>query len=238
MNAPVLNDAPASVAAPDVSQAFPPIPIPDYMRRPLTVADIFKMAEVGIFAPGERVELIDGQLLHKRVPIERAKGAKGANGWADFTEEQTTQMAPIGYPHALTVMLLERKIRELIGWEPFLSIQGPLHLDASTYVEPDLLILGLVPQPPDKNPIRPDNVIWLAEVADSTLKTDRNSKIPLYARHGIPEVWLFDLNARSVAVYRDPKGGAYASVTQHGTDATIAPTLLPAMLIQLDTIFN
>jgi len=64
-------------------------------------------------------------------------------------------------------------------------------------------------------------------VSDSTLRDDRDVKVPLYAESGIPECWLVDLGDRAVEVYRQPSGGRYAEVQRVGSDGTLDIAALP-----------
>ncbi len=78
------------------------------------------------------------------------------------------------------------------------------------------------------------DVLLLVEVADSTLEFDRDVKVPLYARHGIPEVWLVAREPRALSVYRDPcpESAQYRAVTTHG-EGTVAPEALPQCAIEV-----
>jgi len=79
--------------------------------------------------------------------------------------------------------------------------------DVDTVVQPDVFITGDV-RKIDSRGLRgaPD---WLAEVlSPGTARYDRQKKIPVYERAGVPEVWLVDFNRRTVAIYR-LSGGRY-----------------------------
>jgi Uma2 family endonuclease len=76
-------------------------------------------------------------------------------------------------------------------------------------------------------------VLLIVEVAEASLDYDRDVKIPLYARHGIAEVWLLDVAGRSLTVYRAPGPDGYGEQRRIGEAESIAPTLLPAAIIDL-----
>jgi Uma2 family endonuclease len=84
----------------------------------------------------------------------------------------------------------------------------------------------------DRHPV-PSEIQMLVEVADSTLHSDKRRKIPRYARAGIPEVWLVDLEQRLVTVYRDPAPGGYLLKTEVATDESLAPLAFPDAKIQV-----
>ena len=82
------------------------------------------------------------------------------------------------------------------------SVQGPLRLDRHNEPQPDLMLLR-----PRRDRYRNSHptaadVLLLVEVADSSLAYDRGPKLALYARHGVPEVWVVDLVGRTVEVCR------------------------------------
>ena len=70
--------------------------------------------------------------------------------------------------------------------------------------------------------------LLIVEVADISLEFDRSTKIPLYARHGIPEVWLVDLVNRLLSIHREPRDGIYRNVQTTGTPGTVELSQLPA----------
>lgn len=81
---------------------------------------------------------------------------------------------------------------------------------------------------------RPEDVFLLIEVADSTLLIDREDKLPLYARAGIPEVWIVNLPERIIEVYCAPAHGAYTQTRRVRPGEPIAPSALPDAVI--DTV--
>ena len=78
-----------------------------------------------------------------------------------------------------------------------------------------------------------DDVLLLVEIADSSLEFDRTTKIPLYAFHQIPEVWLVDLQNRLLTVFREPTGELYRNVLTTGAPSQVEPLRLPGIKIDL-----
>lgn len=149
--------------------------------------------QMGPIFPTTRLELIEGELF---------------------------DMAPIGTPHAWAVGQLTRLLnRSRWAEQAFIFCQSPLSLPDSE-PEPDIMVLKLadyrrrLPEPAD--------VLLLIEVADSSVQYDRTRKLPLYARHGVPEVWLIDLNTRIAEVHRQPAGDLYQAVTTPNVLASLA----------------
>ena len=85
---------------------------------------------------------------------------------------------------------------------------------------------------------RPEDVLLLVEVADTTVGQDRQRKIPLYARLGIPEVWLADVNAQAVDIHTEPSDGDYSNVQNVGMDGTLTPTAFPDVVIAVRDVFR
>ncbi len=151
--------------------------IHDFNRHRLSVADYHKMGEVGIFSDDDRVELIEGELV---------------------------DMAPIGSEHAGIVNLLNRLLTEIRGEKAIIGVQNPIILGDHSEPQPDILVLH--PREDfyrDSHPT-PGDVFLLIEISDTTANQDRNIKIPLYAQHNIPEVWLIDIPNRCMELYRKP----------------------------------
>ncbi len=150
--------------------------------RHLTVEDYHKMGEVGIFAPDERVELIEG-VIHK--------------------------MAPIGAVHSWTLKQVSKTLFSAFGAQYDIGIQDPIILSDDSEPQPDASVVALLQRgvrlqnPPAKD------VYVVVEVSDSTLIQDRIVKVPLYARSNIPEVWIIDTTASLIEQYLSPRNGAY-----------------------------
>lgn len=148
-----------------------------------TVADYHRMGDVGILKHGERVELIEGVIVDR---------------------------APIGSPHAGIVKRLIQVLARAVGDRAIVSVQNPVVLGDFSEPEPDLMLLR--PSPDFYAAAHPTaaDVLLLIEVADTSLRYDREIKIPLYARHGIPEVWLIDVESKKIAIYTQPSGERYS----------------------------
>jgi Uma2 family endonuclease len=85
---------------------------------------------------------------------------------------------------------------------------------------------------------RPDEVLLIIEVADSSLAYDRAVKRSLFARHGIPGFWIVNLVAGEVEVCSTPAGDRYASVSHVGREAILEPELLPGASIPVAALLG
>jgi len=169
-------------------------------RHRLTVSDYQRMGEAGILDQNARVELIAGEII---------------------------DMAPIGSLHAGTVNRLIRMLERTVGDAAVLSVQNPIVLGPYSEPEPDVALL----KPRGDfytaaHPV-PDDVLLIIEVADTTVRYDREVKVPLYASTGIPEVWLIDLARKAVEVYRQPSEHGYREVLRPYLSEPLQCALLP-----------
>ena len=154
----------------------------DRQRHRLCRTDYHRMADAGIFSEDDHVELIAGDLVD-RPPI------------GDEHAGLTTQ---------LNHLVHRSGIKDALVW-----VRSPLVLDDQSEPEPDLMLLRFRADYYKHAKPRAADVLLLIEVADSSLSYDRAVKLPLYAQHGIAEVWIVNLRDRVVEVNRDPDGQAY-----------------------------
>jgi Uma2 family endonuclease len=170
--------------------AMATIPVAGPTRRLISAAAFQRMGEAGILGPADRVELIDGEII---------------------------DMSPIGALHAAIVDLLARHFARSARESVFIRCQNPLRLDDVNEPEPDIAILRPRADFYTTRHPGPADVLLVIEVADSSLAYDLGVKVPLYARHGIPEVWLIDASTRRTKVFREPIGnGGFGQPTGSG----------------------
>lgn len=143
----------------------------------ISVEQFHRMSASGVFADGDRVELIDGEMR---------------------------DLSPIGPPHGSSVDTLNMLLAPRLVGAAIVRVQGPLVLDAATEVYPDLMVLR---QRDDRyaesNPTGEDARLVI-EVADTSLAVDRGIKLAKYAGAGIRRYWVVDLPQRTLHDYRDP----------------------------------
>jgi Uma2 family endonuclease len=176
----------------------------------LTVADYRRMGEVGILGPELRTELIGGEIV---------------------------EMTPIGPTHGGTVNFLGNRLKEEVRSRLIVSVQHPLELNEYSEPQPDIMLL----RPRDDyyrsaHP-RPEDVALIIEVAETTLRYDREVKLPLYAQAGIPEVWLVDLDAQRLTVFRQPAPTGFLKATPV-EDLTDVEIPLAGRAVNLSDLFG
>jgi Uma2 family endonuclease len=116
--------------------------------------------------------------------------------------------------------------------------QSPVRLDAHNEPQPDFIVVKPRPQGYRAPLPTPEDVLVLIEVAASSLAYDRGLKLALYARHGIPEVWIVNLAAQEIEVFRKPTGDNYGSSVRVDRLGSLEIEALPGVRIAADGIFG
>ena len=96
------------------------------------------------------------------------------------------------------------------------GVQNPVRLSQHSEPQPDFSLLAPRADRYRRATPTPSEVLLLIEVADTSGRYDRTVKLPLYARHGIPEVWIVDLRANEIEVRREPGSNGYAVCERFG----------------------
>ena len=151
-------------------------------RRLFTADEYYRLADVGILRRDDRVELLDGDIV---------------------------EMTPIGIRHAACVDRLLALVQPRVTGRAILRVQNPIRLSPHSEPQPDLSILKARGDFYASAHPAPGDVLLVIEVADSSLEFDRAVKVPLYARSGIPEVWLVDLEESRVETFAQPAPDGY-----------------------------
>ena len=106
--------------------------------------------------------------------------------------------------------------------------------DVDTVVQPDVLIAAAAQYKDPRSVLGAPR--WLVEVlSPSTARYDRKIKIPVYERAGVPEVWLVDFDARTVAIYRLSEG-RYGPPTVHSLQGRTQLTAIPEASVDWDLL--
>jgi len=179
--------------------------------RRFTTEEFHRMGEAGIFSEDDRVELLDGEIV---------------------------ETSPIGSRHAACVARLTRWLSQQIGNSAIVWVQNPVRLDVRSEPQPDVVLLRSRPDFYAESHPGPEDVLLLIEVADTSGETDRQIKLPLYAKAGIGEVWIIDLLNRKVEICRQPTGTHYQSIQMFTETERIAPQVIPVTEILISEILS
>lgn len=177
----------------------------------LSVSDYYRMAETNILSEDEHVELINGELF---------------------------DMAPIGSFHAGLVTRLSRLLINMLTGQATINVKNPLYLSEFSAPEPDIAVLK--PRADDYMQSLPTalDVLLIIEVADTSLYYDRNIKLPLYARHQVPEVWLIDVKEKRLDIYQQPDNDYFRLHIRPKAKEEIQPLVVPSISIAWQGLFS
>lgn len=180
------------------------------MRRP--VADYYKLYELGLITPVDfrKSEIIDGELVRKM---------------------------GIGDTHAWIVDFLSRFFNRNLPDTIKVHGQNPLHLGDYDEPEPGIVLSDLTKYDGKRHPT-PAETILVIEVAESSLRTDRTTKLSLYATRGIRESWIVNIPNRIVEVYAKPELGLYGSTKIFELGSVVRSDLLPEISLPVDDLFS
>ena len=172
-----------------------------------TVDDYYRMGEIGIFPPDVRVELVDGEI--KRMP-------------------------PIHPPHASIIHRLNAVLARKLHGNVVVGIQSPIRLDDFNEPQPDVTVLRFRDDYYGSQHPSPDDVLLIVEVADTSLRYDRDEKMPRYGAAGIPESWLVDVQAGTITVFTEPRVGGYGQERVVTRGQEIMSVAVEGLRLQVD----
>ena len=179
------------------------------MRRFITVNEYHSMGERGIFKENEHLELIDGEIIN---------------------------MTPIGFRHANCVDRLNEFFVTHLTGKAIVRVQNPVYLNEYSELEPDIAITKRYEKAYITKHPEPKDIYLIVEVADTSINFDREIKVPLYAKAGIIEVWLVDLNEDCVEVYQEPVHEKYRAIYKKYDSEIISPLSFPDFKIAINKL--
>ena len=209
--------APERAKSPPVEKPSPPdFPIPRRPRpaRPEPYKFDFhqyrEMFKAGILTKDDRVELIDGVII---------------------------AMSGTGPEHNATLNSSNRFWVIRLGERAIVQIQSSVILDEMNAPQPDVAILK--PRADFYRHRLPgaDDILLAVEVADTSVRNDRR-KLALYARFGVPEVWIANIPARTIEAYTDPSGGEYTTLRTFYPGQTVSPAAFPDAALPVSDIIG
>jgi Uma2 family endonuclease len=169
------------------------------------------MGRIGIFSEDERVELVCGEVI---------------------------EMSPIGERHAACVDALSELLRERLRRSVNVRVQNPVQLDDYSEPQPDIAVLKRRDDFYRHAHPRPEDVLVVVEVSDTTPEYDRKVKVPLYARAGIRETWVVNLPEERIEVYADPAAGDYQTVNSYARGEEVQSHKLAALRVSVAEVLG
>jgi Uma2 family endonuclease len=190
--------------------AIDPLPAP--LKRHRLSADTYqRLGQLGVLDPELRIELVDGEII---------------------------EMAPLGSRHWAMVNRLDERLRQAIGQRAIVSTQSSFRLDEHSEPEPDI---GVFERREDFYALAlptAAQTLLLVEVSDTSVRYDRDIKLPLYARNGVPEVWIVDLESGLLRIHRDPRGDDYLHTRATPAPGQVDMVALPGVTVDLSALFD
>lgn len=174
-----------------------------FSRRRFTVAEVLRMQELGIFAPDERFELIEGEI----VPVQAKR-----------------------HSHERIRLALDRALSRYLPDHLQLGVETSCYLSEITVVEPDLSVFPMA-IPTDE--VRAADLLLAIEVAASSLALDRGPKAKVYASYGLRELWVIDAATGLAYVHTDPGVPGYGSIVEVRPEEALATRSLPGFAFRV-----
>ena len=181
------------------------------VRKRFTTDEYEQMFAAGVLSEDARVELLEGEIY---------------------------EMSPLGPQHSACVTRLTELFYEIKNPAVTIRVQDLIRLGNLSAPQPDILIAHRRDDRYAGGHPEPEDVLLLIEVFESSLSYDREVKLPLYARAGIPEVWLVALLPQVIEVYRAPSEDGFGEKHTLRRDETIVPLLLPAVKLAVEQILG
>lgn len=181
-------------------------------KRLFTVDEYEKMIETDILREDDRVELIEGEIVH---------------------------MSPIGRKHMACVKRLNYIFSQRMkSGDCIVSVQDPIVQGEYSEPEPDIILLKFKDDFYEERKPQSEDVLLIIEVAETSLEYDLNYKIPLYARHNIPEVWIIELENRQIKSFQHPVMEKFNQITVYTPGQSISPMAFPDLVIEVSEILG
>jgi len=175
-------------------------------KHRFNTGEYYRMGETGVIKADARVELLDGEII---------------------------DMSPIGPFHGGVVNRLNSLLNANAKGRYLVAVQNPMHVDDYNEPQPDLMLLRPAPDDYTSRHASPEDVFLLVEVSDTSLQYDRGDKLQAYARAGVSEVWIVNLQEGIVEVYREPELSGYRSVTPLRPGDRVNPVDFPDVVVDI-----
>lgn len=180
-------------------------------RRKFSVDEYQKMAAAGILGEDDRVELIDGEIIN---------------------------MAPVGDHHNSGFLRVSDLFYDRLGRTVLISSQGPIRLGRKSEPQPDVMLLRRRPDYYRSGLPEPSDVYLVVEVSDTSLEFDRQVKVRHYARSGVKELWIVDLEHDTLLVFREPSPSGYRITLIARRGESVSPLAFPEVTIPIADVLG
>ncbi|MBV8857627.1 MAG: Uma2 family endonuclease [Acidobacteria bacterium] len=183
----------------------------EVVKKQFSIEDYYRIAAAGVFREDDRVELIEGEII---------------------------EMSPIGSRHAACVGRLTELLGDRARSVAMLWVQNPVQINDYSEPVPDVTLLRRRADFYAHAKPLPEDVLLLVEVSDTTVNYDRKVKLPLYARGGVPEVWVVNLSEELIEVYARPADGAYQETRLVRRGESVTASAIDGLTVEADAVLG
>lgn len=181
----------------------------DVRTRRFSVAEYELIGSTGIFSEGNRIELIEGEIV---------------------------EMAAKGTAHVVCVSRLNHWFGRRSDNLYWVLVQDPIVVSDVSEPEPDITLTRIKPDDYRSGLPRPSDIYLVIEVAESSLSFDRGRKADLYARAGIVEYWVVDAVNSRFEIFRLPSPQGYREVRTFYPGESVSPLAFPDLVLPVSEI--
>ncbi len=179
-------------------------------RRKFTLEEYHRLGEMGFLGEDDRVEFMDGEIV---------------------------EMSPVGKAHNACINRNTRNLVQRLSDRAVVSVQNSVIILENEPL-PDIAILRPNPTYYADRLATPKDILLIIEVADSSLAYDQDIKAPKYARAGVQELWIVDLNDDMIWVYRNPSEKGYLEVKAYQRGEAITLLAFPDIILTVNDILG
>jgi Uma2 family endonuclease len=181
-------------------------------RRAFTALDISRMVDAGVLDEGERIELVEGEIV---------------------------VMAAKGFAHELIKNALNLAVARVLPNTLGLGVEMTVQFTDRSILEPDIVVFerkALLKSEANFSQVHSGGILLAIEVAVSSLNYDRKVKSLLYASFGVREFWVIDANERVTWIHTAPRADGWASIVKHAPADHLTTPALPGFATRLTDI--
>ncbi|CAN5832538.1 Uma2 family endonuclease [soil metagenome] len=181
-----------------------------FNARLISVKEYDEMIRHGILTAEDKVELLNGVIIEKM---------------------------PKGTKHSSANDRLTRLFYKLFGDDVIIRNQNPIWLDELSEPEPDIVLAKFDAHFYSEHHPTPEDVLLIIEISDSTLGRDRITKSLAYAKAGIRQYIVFNVQNNSLEDYRQPAADGYQSKQTYRKGDSLNLAAFPEIEIKIDDLF-
>jgi Uma2 family endonuclease len=183
--------------------------MPTTSQKLLTVDDFYRLYPDGRSEQGERFELIEG-VVYRRESRDRH--------------------------HRGCVLRLSTALSAAVQGRALVMVSDLIEPEETSAISPDIALLPLQPDFYDGWGIEGTDTLLVVEVSRTSLYYDRGPRSRIYARTGVADLWIAEVDRRMLEVRRAPGPLGYASIQRLGPDDLVSPLAFPDLSFRVETL--